>query len=123
MKREFHKRKIPPKFQAGIDRIAKKLFSFQMKQPPEKFFKLHIYDQDWFRALAQVGRRIVYKFKSDYKFNDTIYPKELFGYDKEREKKANHSGRIVYTKIKAKGKYDRVHESRKNETNAGKLQR
>ncbi len=120
MKREFHKRKILPKFQAGIDRIAKKLFSFQMKQPPEKFFKLHIYDQDWFRALAQVGRRIVYKFKSDYKFNDTIYPKELFGYDKEREKKANQSSRIVYTKIKEKGKYDRVHESRKTETSSRK---
>ena len=120
MKREFLKRKTRPKFQAGIDRIAKKLFSFQMKQPPEKFFKLHIYDQDWFRALAQVGRRIVYKFKSDYKFNDTIYPKELFGYDKEREKKANQSSPIVYNKIKAKGKYDRVHESRKSETSSRK---
>ena len=120
MKREFHKRKIPPKFQAGIDRIAKKLFSFQMKQSSENFFKLHTYDQDWFRALAQVGRRIVYKFKSDYKFNDTIYPKELFGYDKEREKKANQSSRIVYTKIKEKGKYDRVHESRKTETSSRK---
>ena len=38
--------------------------------------------------------------------------------DKKGESKANQSNPVVYNKIKAKGKYGRVHENRKTETNS-----
>ena len=107
--------------QKRITNIAAKLFAWHVRQPEENFFKLHLFDQDWYRALAQVGRRFVFKFKSDYKFNDKHYHKELFGFDKNRVKNTNHSNPVVYNKIKKKGKYVRRNESRNTETDSRKL--
>ena len=85
--KEYSNKKRISRYRKVIDDVAKKLFSFHSQQPEERFFKLHEYDKDWYRALAQVGRRYVFKFKTDYKFNDKIYSKELFGFDKNRQNK------------------------------------
>ena len=87
-------------FRQEINFIAKNLFSWigkESKQSRSEFKDLPSREKDWFRAIAEVGKKWIRKNQGSFVMNGVEFPRKLFGSDKKGQKSNSLSSPVSYT--------------------------